>query len=286
MLDPSRRGFTYMGKPGSCARLAQTSIRLGQPARARHHHVVENGDARRRAASSARDACPCSPLQTRRRTRSTAVPQARRAPGGCRPRRWTRAPAAWRHRIDQPDASDAAKQTTASRSTSMSSPPLLGIRAHRDPGRRSDQPIDVLVALELEQLIARVPRSRFGDVDRHRHETIRGQSRHRLLRCDDGNLVLHRPAAEEDTDAETLRHDRRLPRRSEHDDLPLEIDAEPLVHRVVRDADQRQHVGCGCVVDVDDEIGVLRRDLRTTGSAVLSGLPPRSAGPPCPPADS
>src|ERR1700730_15638695 len=56
---------------------------------------------------------------------------------------------------------------------------------------------------------------------------------------------------------------------AEHDDLPLEIDPEPLLHDVMRDAHEIQHVRGRCMVEVDDEIRVLRRDLSAPGPAPL-----------------
>ena len=56
---------------------------------------------------------------------------------------------------------------------------------------------------------------------------------------------------------------------AEHDDLPLEIDPEPLLHDVMRDAHEIQHVRGSCMVEVDDEIRVLRGDLSATGPATL-----------------
>src|SRR5579872_926571 len=58
-------------------------------------------------------------------------------------------------------------------------------------------------------------------------------------------------------------------RAAEKDDLPLEIDVEGLLDCVVCDRDEREHVG-GCrVIDVDDEVGVLRRDLCPTDAVPL-----------------
>ena len=52
--------------------------------------------------------------------------------------------------------------------------------------------------------------------------------------------------------------------RSEDDDLALEVDVERAAHGIVSDLDKGEHVGRSRVVDVDDEVGVLRGDLRAT----------------------
>src|SRR5450631_630544 len=58
-------------------------------------------------------------------------------------------------------------------------------------------------------------------------------------------------------------------RTAENDDLLLELDPELLVHGVPRHVHQVQDVGRRRVVDVDDEIRVFGRDLRTPGSEAL-----------------
>src|SRR5579863_8163072 len=50
--------------------------------------------------------------------------------------------------------------------------------------------------------------------------------------------------------------------RTKQDDLALQVDIESAQHRVVRDLDEREHVGSSRVIHVDDEVGVLWRDLR------------------------
>ncbi len=55
----------------------------------------------------------------------------------------------------------------------------------------------------------------------------------------------------------------------DQDDLALEVDPEPLEHLVMRDCDELEHIRGGRVIDVHDEVGVFRRDLRPTETAAL-----------------
>src|SRR5579862_3365766 len=56
---------------------------------------------------------------------------------------------------------------------------------------------------------------------------------------------------------------------TEDHDLPLEVHPELLLHGVMRDADERQHVRRSRVIDVDDEVRMLRRDLRAAQAPAL-----------------
>src|SRR5471032_760764 len=56
---------------------------------------------------------------------------------------------------------------------------------------------------------------------------------------------------------------------AQDDDLLLEVDTELLLHRVVCDADETQHVRRLRVIDVDDEVRMCRRDLRAAGAPAL-----------------
>ena len=128
-------------------------------------------------------------------------------------------------------------------STSSSSPAASGSGPHRHARRRGDQSIDVLVAFELQQVLTGVPRARLRDVDRHRDHAVGRHRRHRLLRGDHRHLVLDGAAAEEDADPDGLSHSRLpavVPRRmiSRSRSTP-----NALLDRVVRERDEREHVG-------------------------------------------
>src|SRR5579863_8364723 len=53
---------------------------------------------------------------------------------------------------------------------------------------------------------------------------------------------------------------------TQHDDLLLEVDPELLLHGLVCDSDEIQHVRSSRVIDIDDKVRVLRRDLGSSGA--------------------
>ena len=147
------------GKPRKLREVRADSVRAVEPARTRHHR-------RRRAPG-----CPAprSVVRDRRLSMLTAAeatsqPQYGIAASSKSPCRVPSSP------LDPCTSGIATSKRAAARgrSAEQSAPrldleelPAAGrVRAHRDPCRRGDQSIDVLVAIELEQLRRRCTRPR------------------------------------------------------------------------------------------------------------------------------
>ena len=204
MLDPSRRGFTYIGNPGACSRFTHTASGSStQCARATATSSSTGSPAPRSVVRASR-------LSMLTAADATSQPQYGMPASSNSPCSVPSSPL-------EPCTSGIAtsKLATERRATSEQAAASIdleqlavagGLRAHRHPRRRRDQSIDVLVALELEQRVAGVPRAGFRDVHGDGDHPIGGHRRHRLLRSDHRHLVLDRAAPEEDADAHALSH--------------------------------------------------------------------------------